>query len=309
MAIGTNNFFPLGGGGGFPGMNQGMGIPGMDSGMGMPAMMGSGFGAQQMMMSGMMLMMTAMMSQMTQMMAQNMGQFPMSMMPGGFGMPGMGMPPNGPLGNFLGMGSMPQGFRGTQSSGGGMAPSGPAGDVGNVDIGRLVAAVPSSRQKAAQKNFPYIVAEAKTQGVTNKAQLAYILATAVHESGAGQHMEEIDSGRKYEGRRTLGNTQSGDGVRYKGRGYVQLTGRRNYADWSKRLGMDLVGNPDAVKDPKIAAKILVGGMMKGTFTGKGLGSYINGQKTDFNGARRTVNGTDRAGLIGGIAQKLLAALG
>ena len=89
---------------------------------------------------------------------------------------------------------------------------------------------------------------------------------------------------------------------------MQLTGRRNYTDWSRRLGMDLVGNPRAVESPEVAAKILVGGMMQGTFTGRGLGSYINGNGTDFVNARRTVNGTDRSGHIAGIAQNLMRAL-
>mgnify|MGYP001293414837 CR=1 FL=1 len=227
----------------------------------------------------------------------------------GFGQ-SMGMP------GMPGMQGMPYGFPGMMPPVGGQPfgcppasmPSGPAGPIGNVDMNRLLAALPANRRQSASQHFPYILAEARKQGVTNKAQLAYILATATHESGAGAHMEEFASGRAYEGRSSLGNTQPGDGVRYKGRGYVQLTGRRNYSDWSRRLGMDLVSNPRAVENPQIAAKILVGGMMQGTFTGRGLGSYINERQTDFVNARRTVNGTDRAGHIAQIAQRLMAAL-
>ena len=327
MNIGAANFFQNFGGQRMDGFSP-AGMPGMNM---MAPMMGMG-GGDRMMSSMMMMVMGQMIAMMGQMMAQNMGGCPMGMNPGNFGMPGMGCgcmnggPMNGsPLGGFLGGGPSsvnggPMGQNSNWGQAGGAqgqsgtsgvdspSPMGPGGKVGNVDIGKLVQALPASRRKAAQKNFPYIVAEAQKQGVTNKAQLAYILATATHESGAGAHMEEFASGRAYEGRSTLGNTQAGDGMRYKGRGYVQLTGRRNYADWSRRLGMDLVGNPDRVKDPAIAAKILVGGMKDGTFTGKKLGSYINDQHTDFNGARKTVNGTDRAGLIGDIAKKLMAAM-
>jgi len=190
----------------------------------------------------------------------------------------------------------------------GPIPGGPPGRVGNIDVNRLVSVLPQNLQQSARQHFPFIVQEAQRQGVQNQAQLAYILATATHESGAGKHMEEFASGRAYEGRSSLGNTQPGDGVRYKGRGYVQLTGRRNYTDWSRRLGMDLVNNPRQVENPQVAAQILVGGMMQGTFTGRGLGSYINNQQTDFHNARRTVNGTDRAGQIAGIAQRLMSAM-
>lgn len=286
-------------------------------------------------MQSMFMMMMQMMMSMMQMMQGggiNNGAFPMQMGPGNFG---NGMPqfPGGggasPLNNFLGGGPGGCGCGGGGNWGGqpnyggvpnyggpggqgpgpmGPIPGGPAGRVGNIDINRLVSVLPQNLQRSASQHFPFIVQEAQRQGVNNKAQLAYILATATHESGAGKHMEEFASGRAYEGRRSLGNTQPGDGMRYKGRGYVQLTGRRNYTDWSRRLGMDLVSNPRQVENPRVAAQILVGGMMQGTFTGRGLGSYINNNQTDFVNARRTVNGTDRAQGIAQIAQRLMSAM-
>ena len=74
-------------------------------------------------------------------------------------------------------------------------------------------------------------------------QAAYILATGYHESDRYRVMEEYASGKAYEGRADLGNIFPGDGERFKGRGLVMITGRRNYADWSMRLGIDLVGRP------------------------------------------------------------------
>jgi len=84
---------------------------------------------------------------------------------------------------------------------------------------------------------------------------------------------------------------------------VQITGRRNYTDWSNRLGIDLVGNPGLAKDWEIAARILVIGMRDGTFTGYRLGHFIAGATREFRGARRIINGLDRAGLIGAIAEE------
>jgi len=144
------------------------------------------------------------------------------------------------------------------------------------------------------------------------AQAAYILGTAYHESDRFRTMEEYASGAAYEGRATLGNTQPGDGRRFKGRGFVQITGRRNYADWANRLGVDLVGNPALAARLDHATTILIDGMMLGTFTGRKLPDYVRGAKKDYVGARRVVNGTDRAAMIAGYAnafEKALAGAG
>jgi len=133
---------------------------------------------------------------------------------------------------------------------------------------------------------------------------AYTLATAHHESDQWRTMEEYASGKAYEGRADLGNTVKGDGVRFKGRGLVQITGRRNYGDWSKRLGVDLLTRPTLAADLRYAVPILIDGMRLGTFTGKALSHYM----PDYVQARRIVNGTDKADLIAGYARKYEAAL-
>lgn len=140
------------------------------------------------------------------------------------------------------------------------------------------------------------------------AQAAYILATAYHESDRLRTMEEYASGAAYEGRATLGNTQPGDGRRFKGRGFVQITGRRNYTEWANRLGVDLVGNPALAARIDHATTILIDGMMLGTFTGRKLPDYVAGTKKDYVGARRVVNGTDRAAPIAGYARAFETAL-
>ena len=122
-------------------------------------------------------------------------------------------------------------------------------------------------------------------------------------------MTEIASGKAYNGREEdLGNTKDGDGPRFKGRGYVQLTGRYNYENWSKILGKDLVDNPGLAAKPKIAAEILVRGMQNGSFTGDKLSDYINAEKQKFFHARQIVNGYDKANKIAQDAERYYDAI-
>lgn len=114
---------------------------------------------------------------------------------------------------------------------------------------------------------------------------AYIFATAHHESDHWRTMEEYASGKAYEGRKDLGNTQPGDGVRFKGRGLVQITGRTNYTRWSVRLGVDLIQYPEKAAKLVYAVPILIDGCLLGTFTGKSLADYDN-----YFDMRTVVNG-------------------
>ncbi|ARO14450.1 hypothetical protein BVG79_01104 [Ketogulonicigenium robustum] len=156
-----------------------------------------------------------------------------------------------------------------------------------------------------------IIIVAREQRLT-RAQTAYVLATAWHETGAFKWLREIwgptPAQLRYEGRADLGNTVPGDGKRFMGRGYVQITGRRNYTDWSKRTGMALIFQPELAEQPAVAARILVEGMRLGTFTKYALADFINDACTDFVGARRIVNGTDKAALIAGYAEAFMALL-
>jgi predicted chitinase len=143
-------------------------------------------------------------------------------------------------------------------------------------------------------------------------RLSYVLATAWHETGRFKWLKEIwgptAAQKRYEGRADLGNTVAGDGFKFLGRGLAHITGRRNYTDWSRRLGIDLVKEPQLAEELPIAARILVEGMVKGTFTGKKLQDYINSDQCDYVEARRIVNGKDEAALIAGYAEKFEAAL-
>ena len=158
-------------------------------------------------------------------------------------------------------------------------------------IGRGFNSSPQPSQ-SEEENIKLIIAEAQKQGITNPQQIAYILATAGHESNY-QPIREYASGEAYEGVAALGNNQPGDGVKYKGGGYVQLTGRANYLKYQELTGMPLVDNPDLILNPDLAAFILVHGIKNGTFTGRSIDDYTDANgNVDFYNARRIVNGID-----------------
>lgn len=94
----------------------------------------------------------------------------------------------------------------------------------------------------------------KNYGPLAKAQ---IMAQCRHESANFRTLQEYASGKAYEGRKDLGNTQSGDGVRFKGRGFIQITGRANYKACGKSIGVDLVSNPVEAQSVITACKIVL----------------------------------------------------
>lgn len=77
---------------------------------------------------------------------------------------------------------------------------------------------------------------------------AMFIAQVAHESGSFRYVKEIASGEAYEGRTDLGNVERGDGVRFKGRGYIQVTGRANYKACGEALGLDLIEHPELLED-------------------------------------------------------------
>lgn len=91
--------------------------------------------------------------------------------------------------------------------------------------------------------------------VNTPRRLRYFLAQCAHESAGFRVTEEYASGKAYEGRRDLGNIHKGDGVKYKGRGLIQLTGRYNYRKYGKIMGLDIETNPELVKEFPIALEI------------------------------------------------------
>jgi predicted chitinase len=119
---------------------------------------------------------------------------------------------------------------------------------------RSIRAVVPGLSTARYKALAVELGEAMRKFQINTPQrAAMFIAQVAHESGGFRYREEIASGAAYEGRRDLGNTQRGDGHRFKGRSYIQITGRSNYRAISKALGVDFVSQPKALAEPKYAA--------------------------------------------------------
>jgi putative chitinase len=89
--------------------------------------------------------------------------------------------------------------------------------------------------------------------INNPQRICMFLAQVGHESGELCYVEEIASGQAYEGRKDLGNTSPGDGVRYKGRGLIQITGKVNYLACSLDLDLPLLEEPTLLSQPLYAA--------------------------------------------------------
>ena len=156
------------------------------------------------------------------------------------------------------------------------------------------------------------------------AWTAYALATSWHETahemqpiaerGGNNYFTRMYDirGHRPELARKMGNTAPGDGVLYRGRGYVQLTWKCNYARAANNTGYPLVGNPDLAMRRDIAAMVMRRGMEEGWFTGKAFSHFLprSGPATprQFFDARRIINGRDKAEPIAGYAEGFQEAL-
>ncbi len=175
-----------------------------------------------------------------------------------------------------------------------MAPSPSLAEVTPEAVKKMFPATPIANIRA---NLPHVLAGLEAMGLADRAMLLMALATIRAET---ESFRPIDEGRsryntlvtpfdRYDkgtaaGAR-LGNTQSGDGPRFKGRGYVQLTGRYNYTRIGREIGADLVAAPEKANDPVVAGLI--------------LGRFLKNHETalrralaegNLAGARKLVNG-------------------
>lgn len=162
-----------------------------------------------------------------------------------------------------------------------------------------------------------IISEWEKQGLSDLRWLAYMLGTVYHE--CAKTMQPIEEYGKGKGK-PYGKKQKHSGVKYSkpdkiyyGRGFVQLTWYENYELMGRLLGVDLLNKPELALDLRTAIRIMFEGMTKGSssvgdFTGKCLEMYFNSKTEDWVGARRIINGTDKAEEIAGYSQVFYKAL-
>ena len=121
---------------------------------------------------------------------------------------------------------------------------------------KLAAVMIGGSSELIRKYFRPLEQTMEARGITTALRRAHFLGQLAHESGSLRFSEEIASGEAYEGRLDLGNTQPGDGKRFKGRGLIQLTGRANYTRYSEATGFDYLSQPQLLaKDPSAAADV------------------------------------------------------
>jgi len=177
------------------------------------------------------------------------------------------------------------------------------------------------RERLTEKqiaSIEFLLYEIEQQNVTDNKQIAYILATVWHECAFLSIRERRAKPTSPEQTKIWQWQNRYWPSGFYGRGFSQLTWRYNYARFSPIVGVDLVRNPDAALQPGIGAKIIVFGMVNGSFTAprnsvespNRLSKYFppGGTSADFIGARQIVNGTFRAEIVAGHAVKILGIL-
>lgn len=157
------------------------------------------------------------------------------------------------------------------------------GDIGRGTLGALFVKFGAKPALAAELALSANV-HFRTYGILDTGlRLAHFMGQCAHESGGFRYMEEIASGAAYEGRADLGNTQPGDGKRYKGRGPIQLTGRANYRAFGREVGIDFEAHPEIVAFPSI-------GLMAAVRYWNSRGLNAKADADDLLGITKAING-------------------
>lgn len=154
--------------------------------------------------------------------------------------------------------------------------------------------------------------------------LSYVLATAFHETAATMQpvretlaasdrsaitrLDEAFAAGRLGSVKTPYWRPDAEGKSWLGRGLVQLTHRRNYEAMTAVTGIDLVADPGRAMEMPVSVAILIEGMRRGSFTGRKLGDYFGQGRAEWVGARKIINGNDRADLVARHARLFAEAL-
>jgi len=159
---------------------------------------------------------------------------------------------------------------------------------GKVDVALLKSIFPEGAGKNIEDSVQYLQAALQEFKISDPRMVATIVGTiAVETPNFEAYEESATLAARYEGRANLGNTEPGDGVKFRGRGYLGLTGRANYRNMSERLGLGtrLVDAPDDAKSPEVASRVLVA-----WFVDRQERFLPALDRNDFTSARRLVAG-------------------
>lgn len=126
-----------------------------------------------------------------------------------------------------------------------------------MDSNSLKRIMPYASQANINKYLPELIKLMPMFSINTPLRQAHFIAQVAHESGSLNYVKELASGQAYEGRKDLGNINKGDGVKYKGRGLIQCTGRSNYLSFQKYLGgaPDIMNHPEYLEQPHLAVMV------------------------------------------------------
>jgi putative chitinase len=148
---------------------------------------------------------------------------------------------------------------------------------------------PNFKGYTFEQVFLYIIRYAREFEINTPLRWCHYLAQIAHESAELRYSEEIASGKAYEGRIDLGNVIKGDGVRFKGRGLIQLTGRTNYTTYKACCGFDVVKQPELLCKP-------VGAVRSSMWFWKKKGLNELADNDDFMAITKRINGNKPNGV-------------
>lgn len=123
-----------------------------------------------------------------------------------------------------------------------------------MTLNQLTDIMPFAQVGRASFFLPPLNAAMEEFDINTPARQAAFIAQLAHESGSLRYVKELADGHGYEGRSDLGNTQAGDGPRFKGRGLIQITGRENYRKCGEALGLDFIADPALLEQPENACR-------------------------------------------------------